>query len=295
MPILTGLFVNSAMSKGMAMLVTGNTVRAAAVSALALLALGGQALAQTGEAQPKVTDPHFKIAPGYLKQSDLPNSLLLLGSPPEKDSAALARDEEVRKATIPLRDSARWKLAFTDADLAFPQVADNFSCAMGVRIDAEQTPRLYAMMQKTLSDFGLSTYGVKNKYNRVRPFVVHGEATCRADQEAILRSDGSYPSGHTAAGWGWALVFAQINPERSNALLQRGLEFGQSRVICNAHWQSDVDAGRIMGAATVARLQTDPAFLADIEAAKAEVEAAKAKRTGPAPDCAAEIAALSGQ
>ena len=66
----------------------------------------------------------------------------------------------------------------------------------------EANPQLYAMMQKMLSDFGLSTYGVKNKYNRDRPFVVHGEATCRANQEVILRKDGSYPSAHTAAGWG---------------------------------------------------------------------------------------------
>ena len=108
---------------------------------------------------------------------------------------------------------------------------------MGVRIDSKQTPRLYAMMQKMLSDFGLSTYGVKNKYNRVRPFVVHNEATCRADQEAILRGDGSIRPA-TAAGWGWALVFAQINPERTDALLKRGIEFGQSRVICDAHWQA---------------------------------------------------------
>lgn len=262
---------------------------------VALIALCGQAFAQAGEAQPKVTDPHFKIAPGYLKPSELPDSLVLLGPPPEKDSAALARDEEARKATLPLRNTSRWKLASTDADLAFPQAADNFSCAMGVRIDKKQTPRLYAMTQKMLSDFGLSTYGVKNKYNRIRPFVVHNESTCRADQEAILRTDGSYPSGHTAAGWGWALVFAQINPERSNELLKRGIEFGQSRVICDAHWQSDVDAGRIMGAATVARLQTNPAFLADLRAAKAEVKAAKVKRLNPMPDCAAETAALSGR
>ena len=136
---------------------------------------------------------------------------------------------------------------------------------------------------------------MKNKYNRVRPFVVHNEATCRADQEAILRGDGSYPSGHTAAGWGWALVFAQINPERTDALLKRGIEFGQSRVICDAHWQSDVDAGRIMGAATVARLQTDPDFLADLKAAKAEVKAAKAKRVPSISECAAEAAALSAR
>lgn len=277
------------------MAMTANVLRTAGVSALALLALCGQALAQAAEAQPKVTDPHFKIAPGYLKRSDLPNSLMLLGPPPAAGSAALARDEEARKAMISLRNTERWKLAHTDADLAFPQAADNFSCAMGVRIDSEHTPRLYAMTQKMLSDFGLSTYGVKTKYNRVRPFVVHSEATCRADQEAILRGDGSYPSGHTAAGWGWALVFAQINPERADALLRRGLEFGQSRVICNAHWQSDVDAGRIMGAATVARLQTDPTFLADLKAATAEVETAKAKRALPASECAAEAAALSAR
>ena len=148
---------------------TGTAMRAAHVSLLALLALGGQVLAQAGEAQPKVTDPHFKIAPGYLKQSDLPDSLMLLGPPPEAASAALARDEEARKATIPLRNTERWKLAYTDADLAFPQAADNFSCAMGFRIDGERTPRLYAMMQKMLSDLGLSTYGVKNKYNRGPP------------------------------------------------------------------------------------------------------------------------------
>ena len=162
-------------------------------------------------------------------------------------------------------------------------------------INETQTPRLYAMMQKVLSDFGLSTYGVKNKYNRVRPFVAHEEATCRADQEAILRGDGSYPSGHTAAGWGWALIFSQINPERSNELFRRGLAFGQSRVICNAHWQSDVDAGRIMAAATVARLQTDPAFLADLKAAAAEVNAAKTTPSTSMSDCAAEAAALSQQ
>lgn len=277
------------------MSMTANAVRAAGVSVAVLLAICGQAYAQSSAAEPNVTDPHFKIAPGYLKPSDLPNSLVLLGAPPAKESAALARDEEARNATIPLRGTSRWKLAYTDADLTFPQAADNFSCAMGVRIDAKQTPRLYAMMEKMLSDFGLSTYGVKNKYNRVRPFVVHNEATCRADQEAILRGDGSYPSGHTAAGWGWALVFAQINPERSNELLRRGIAFGQSRVICNAHWQSDVDAGRIMGAATVARLQTNATFLADLKVAKAEVKAAKAKRAAPMQSCAAEAEALSAQ
>jgi acid phosphatase (class A) len=78
-------------------------------------------------------------------------------------------------------------------------------------------------------------------------------------------------------------------------LFTRGIAFGQSRVICDAHWQSDVDAGRIMGAATFARLQTNATFVADLKAAKAEVEAAKTKHAMPAQVCAAETTALSTQ
>ncbi|MET3649219.1 acid phosphatase [Phyllobacterium ifriqiyense] len=251
--------------------------------------------AVSDEATPssKVTDPHFQFEPGYLKQRELPDSLQLLGPPPPADSEALARDEEARQKALALRGSARWGLAKRDADLVFPQPAETFSCAMGMQIDEKETPHLYKVMQKVLTDAGLSTYGVKNKYTRTRPFVVHNEGTCTPDDEAILREDGSYPSGHTALGWGWALVLTEINPQRSNELLSRGLAFGQSRVICNAHWQSDVDAGRIMGAATVARLHADPVFLADVEAARKEVEKAKAAGGAPMTDCSAEAGALS--
>ncbi|CAB3894616.1 phosphatase PAP2 family protein [Achromobacter deleyi] len=260
------------------------------------LSLGiGAALASGAgnEPDPAITDPHFQLAPGYLPKERLPDSLELLGPPPAAASAALARDEEARAATVPLRNSARATLARLDADLQFPQPARSFSCAMGFAITEGQTPHLYRLMQKVLTDAGLSTYGVKNTYNRARPFVVHDEGTCFPEQEPLLRKDGSYPSGHTAAGWAWALVLAEVNPERANRLLRRGLEFGQSRVICNAHWQSDVDAGRTMGAATVALLRDNAEFVADLNGARQEVRAMQAAGSAPGLDCAAEEAALS--
>lgn len=252
-------------------------------------------MAADDAAEPKVTDPHFQLAPGYLQQKDLPNSLELLGPPPSEGSAALARDEAARNATIPLRGKSRWDLARLDADLEFPQPAKTFSCAMDIDINDNRTPHLFRLMQKVLTDAGLSTYGVKNAFHRTRPFVAHNEGTCWPDQEPLLRNDGSYPSGHTAAGWAWALVLTEINPERADVLLKRGMEFGQSRVICNAHWQSDVDAGRIMGAATVAKLHSNAEFLADIEAAREEVKAARENGSTSQPSCAAEEAALSSQ
>lgn len=250
------------------------------------------ALAAEQQAGQRVTDPHFQLAPGYLDPARLPDSRLLLGPPPDQSTAAFARDEEARQYTIPLRGNARWLLARQDADLNFPQPAKNFSCALGVPIDEASTPVIYNMMRKVLTDAGLSTYGVKNTYKRVRPFVEHAEGTCWPEQEALLREDGSYPSGHTAAGWAWALVLAEIHPERADALLSRGLAFGQSRVICNAHWQSDVDAGRVMGAATVAVLHADAAFQADLDAARQELRRAQAAAALTPALCAAESSAL---
>lgn len=46
----------------------------------------------------------------------------------------------------------------------------------------------------------------------------------------------------------------------TDALLARGREFGKSRIACNVHWQSDVNWGSFMGAATVTRLHADAGF-----------------------------------
>ena len=87
-----------------------------------------------------------------------------------------------------------------------------------------------------------------------------------AEQQEELSTNGSYPSGHTAIGWATALVLAEINPDRQNEILKRGFEMGQSRVICGYHFQSDVDAARIV----VARLHANDAFVKQLNKAKDE-------------------------
>jgi acid phosphatase (class A) len=70
-----------------------------------------------------------------------------------------------------------------------------------------------------------------------------------------------------------ALVLAELMPERQNAILKRGYEYGQSRVICGVHWQSDVDAGRVVGAAVVAQFHNSPEFRDLFEKARTEIQA----------------------
>jgi acid phosphatase (class A) len=89
------------------------------------------------------------------------------------------------------------------------------------------------------------------------------------------------------------LILSEIAPERADPILARGRAYGESRIICNVHWYSDVVAGRFMGAAVVARLHADPAFEAELKAAKAEVAAVRTRGLQPVRDCEAEIDALN--
>jgi len=233
------------------------------------------------------------ILAGYLEPETLPNSLALLPPPPAEGSAAKALDEEVSRKSLALRGTPRWTLAIEDAELRFPEAAGTFSCALGIPVSEKETPHLYMLLRRTLADAGLSTYTAKNKYQRKRPFMENKAPTCTPGEEKHLMKDGSYPSGHTAIGWAWALILTEIAPDRADAILARGKAFGESRNICNVHWQSDVVEGRFMGAAAVARLHADKLFRADLEAAKTEYNAIHTKGLKPTRDCRAEADALA--
>lgn len=232
------------------------------------------------------------ILAGYLGR-DLPDSLKLLPPPPAEGTPAFRNDMAVSRASQKLRGTPRVRQATFDADLAFPHAAGVFACALGVPVTQEQSPRLYQLLRRVMTDAGLATYGAKDHYKRTRPFVHYNESTCLPRDEAALRDDGSYPSGHTSIGWAWALVLTQIAPDRTNALLARGRAFGESRLVCNAHWQSDILQGRATGAGAVAKLQSNATFQNDVAAARAEIESLRASGAAPGIDCAAEAAALA--
>ena len=265
-----------------------------ALAALAVLA-GCQTAPPAPPTSPEVVG-EFRAGSGYLKgyldRKQLPDSLALLPKPPAEGSAEAAADLAVHRATRALRDTPRWALANADDNLKFPKAAEVFSCALDMPISQDATPHLNMLLRRTLLDAGLSTYGAKDHYKRQRPFAALKEGTCAPASEAALAKDGSYPSGHSALGWAWGLVLAGIAPDKADAVLQRAHAFGQSRVICGVHWQSDVDHGRVMGAAAVARLQSDPVFTAQVALARQEVADARAKGAKSPLNCSAEKAAL---
>ena len=207
----------------------------------------------------------------FLKLGDVANSLELLPTPPEQSSTRFKYDEERYLWGKKQRETPRGDQAAADDNLEGEGVPLAFSESFGIQISKEQTPEIYRLVLKMREDAGdLACRLAKRHYMRVRPFTSYKEQTCNPTQQQELSSNGSYPSGHTAIGWATALVLAEINIDRQNEILKRGYEMGESRVICGYHFQSDVDAARLVASAVVARLHADKGFMKQLAKAKKE-------------------------
>jgi len=226
---------------------------------------------------------------GYLSPEAIPDSLALSPTPPAPGSVWARLDEAIAANALALHGSARFEQAHLDADTAFPARVERFACALGVAVSEEHTPVLYRLLERARYDASAATRAVKQHYQRPRPFMVNGQPTCSSGHGDSM----SYPSGHTAVGWAWALILAEIAPDRSTDIIQRGRSYGHSRLVCNMHWYSDVMQGQALAAAAVASLHANAEFLADLATARDEYTRARAQALPLARNCAAEAEVLA--
>jgi acid phosphatase (class A) len=160
-------------------------------------------------------------------------------------------------------------------------VADNeidpfaaFDSVLGENFTTANFPATTALLTRAARAAGYAGEPVKQTHRRLRPFVSDSSITPCISADDRLRASFSYPSGHAALGFAWALVLAELIPSHTDAIIDRGRDFTWSRVVCGVHYPSDVDAGRTVAAAAVARLHADPDFQREFAAARAELAAA---------------------
>ena len=67
------------------------------------------------------------------------------------------------------------------------------------------------------------------------------------------------------------LTLTELNPSRGNEIMKHAYEYGQSRVICGYHYQSDVDAGRLCASVGYAAVHSSEGFQKQMTKAKKEI------------------------
>jgi acid phosphatase (class A) len=251
----------------------------AIAASLTLIAAGATTAyaLQSDDKDPSMGPVPTKLV-GYLKDEVL-NGAAILGPPPAVDSAHGRADRAVFEETRKLEGSARWKTAQQDNDLWGGGAVKRFSCAMGVALSEKTTPVTSRMLHRVELDVRTVGGPAKAAYDRKRPLIGNDAPIC-VPREDWMKTNASYPSGHAMTAWSWALLLTELKPERASALLEVGKAGGDSRVVCGVHFPSDVEAGRTLGAAMVARLHADAAFAADLKKAKREIAKAKVKPEG---------------
>ncbi len=147
-----------------------------------------------------------------------------------------------------------------------------FDNVLGARFTRANFPATNTLLDRAGRAAGFAGDPVKFLYRRPRPFLSDRTITTCIPEDERLRASFSYPSGHAALGFAWALVLAELIPSRADALIERGRDFSWSRVVCGVHYPSDVEAGRTVAAAAVARLHADAEFQDLLRAARTELE-----------------------
>lgn len=226
------------------------------------------------------TTCHAKVT-SFLSQDEIPTGAHFLPLPPTPTDAAFYNDWRRYEWGKTMRETERGKQAKEDAVHTLEYFSKIYSEPFGMTISKENTPEISNLLERLLVTTYLCNQKSKSRIMRTRPFMQFNESTPVPEDEEKLRTNSSYPSGHTTMGWAIALVLAEINPSRQDEILKRGFEYGESRVIVGFHYQSDVDHARIITSALVNRLHANEEFMLQLQKAKNEF---KANRTSNQAD-----------
>lgn len=208
----------------------------------------------------------------FIPEADMPDAGIYLPAPP--DTASFHFDYDFRQywwGRKMRENKERADQAKFDAYFDVDSVLVGFAPAFGMLITPEKTPETYKLICMIGMDGNHAVDRAKAKYMRKRPFAQFHEHTLQPQFEAELINNGSYPSGHTCRGWIFGLTMTELNPARGNEIMARAFEYGQSRVICGYHYQSDVDAGRLCASVGYAAVHASEAFQKQMVKAKKEI------------------------
>jgi acid phosphatase (class A) len=150
----------------------------------------------------------------------------------------------------------------------------HFAPAIGDWFGPGRFPKTEALFRRVESETRGVTDEAKNFFRRPRPYHVAPDLF----PHSIEHEDPthySYPSGHATRGMVFALVLAEVFPEKREALLAKGRDAGWLRVEGGVHYPTDIFAGRVLGQVLAREFLRDTKFKSDLSAVREELLAGR--------------------
>jgi acid phosphatase (class A) len=203
----------------------------------------------------------------FLSAADVDPVRLLPAPPVDASSATLAELAELHRiATETAPD--RWDQAKWDADNENGTI---FQSAVAPGFDLSALPATAHLLADVRNEEAIAAAKAKDYFKRTRPWVLDDSLkTC--DRNDAPQS--SYPSGHATMAFAMAVVLAEAMPDNAAQIMNRARDYGESRMICAAHFPSDVQAGQALGTAVGAALLQNAKFQQELVAAEQELQTA---------------------
>ena len=222
-------------------------------------------------AQPAMAQMAAKPAPvsKFLQAADLDPAKLLPPPPADEAPAAVEGRAELHRIATSARTPARLAQARHDDEVEDVTV---FADLLGPGFRLDQLPATAKLFTDLRNEDRVAAKRAKAFFKRERPF--------HEDRALDVCDDGhdvknSYPSGHATMGYAAAAVLAELAPGKAQAVLARASDYAESRLVCGVHYRADIEASQVLGAVLVVKLMTKPDFNAELEAARAELRAAR--------------------
>jgi acid phosphatase (class A) len=202
--------------------------------------------------------------------SGQPDPIALLAPPPVAGSAEDAADLETTFRAYSAATPAERAQGIDEIKLTL----FHFAPVIGPWFTPGKFPKTEALFKRVETETKAVTNLAKKHWQRIRPY--HADPARFPDAiEHEERTDYSYPSGHSTRATVFALLLAELFPDKREALLALSRNIGWHRVLGGVHYPTDIYAGRVLGQAVVREFLANPVFQHDLAEAKAELAAAQ--------------------
>jgi acid phosphatase (class A) len=148
-----------------------------------------------------------------------------------------------------------------------------FASTLGPKFDLAKLPATAKLIAVVDNEQSVVANIAKAYFKRNRPWAIDPTLVA-CDYKPGAAPLTSYPSGHATLSYSTGLILARLMPEKAQAILGRAQEYAYSRVVCGAHYPSDIEASHVLATEMDMMMMDNTAFRAEFDAAKTELRAA---------------------